>query len=559
MNQTNINTTNPGLGNEPGGLINTTRLLPGISIPRALPPEPKTNTMQPRTNSNPNLSSTTMTQHQNNALNGHSHGLTNEPNSLIEPLAQDDYCDIETAPKNACRLPLWARSGVDTSTLKWDRTNRFWYETDDDYQNGLSYRDRHRWYGDEESQDAVFITFRHHAFGSLRVEMVGGIAWCLLDDAAELTGHPTQNIVGWWEDEDGNHVRGISGVLKPNGIRWLGGDGSGGYGIRLDALVHFAEVRRVHGGRHLTKWLKQDVIQGLTDHPEKTADYASEAAVAPMASAGQVRLDKFFNPSDGGFHTVRLGTNTWVAVDDISRATGHPKKVITRIAGRGRTVSIPNSAISNAVDSRGTGVYIRFDAVAKLIQASEYLPSWGHWLEMKMLTTLLDDESLLASGAFVMASTLHRMLCPKSSFTSWIAEVASKNPNLILGGGEIVPSETASDFRIPATAALKIARLEKSNAAMFVGTLLFDGGYVHGGPLDEPAEATLRRFFGLIRSRRGRVSLRKALEFDNVLRPERGCRKIREQDMDVILNSPPVVSVSDWFLGVACNWRRTDW
>ena len=61
-------------------------------------------------------------------------------------------------------------------------------------------------------------------YGSLRCALIGDEAWCSLNDAGRIAGVPIHSVTGWLGDWD--VVRGQPGYLTPDGIRYLGAQGT---------------------------------------------------------------------------------------------------------------------------------------------------------------------------------------------------------------------------------------------------------------------------------------------------------------------------------------------
>jgi hypothetical protein len=95
-----------------------------------------------------------------------------------------------------------------------------------------------------------------------------------------------------------------------------------------------------------------------------------------------------------------------------------------------------------------------------------------------------------------------------------------------------LPFKTDSDYRIPLMLAAKIAADYQNFIGNVTSCLISNGGYRHGGAINESADATLERFRDIVPNRQGYVKIAKIWEFHN-----------------------PVEGFEDWFQARAmANW-----
>jgi hypothetical protein len=222
----------------------------------------------------------------------------------------------------------------------------------------------------------------------------------------------------------------------------------------------------------------------------------------------------FYDPLRGEFATVGIGTQPWFWVESISSYTGLDPANLVRIAGKARTLEIPDSMVYPLVDTGGKKTYIRGDFVEKLVAA---LPQ-RFSTEVSFvngINSALRGREVVQSGASVTASNLYRMLGAGLHFEEWNCGMYTKNSQHFRDHRVNLPSTTTEDYWIPLTLACEIAAKESDFAGKLTLCLLSEGGYLHGGAIDEPANATLERFRGLVPDDMGRVRISKIWEFMN--------------------------------------------
>ncbi len=413
----------------------------------------------------------------------------------------DDCHDQESIPEWMMKMP-------DKGTCRQDETHGFWYETEEDHENGLSQACHPGW------EQHPSRTYRFGGLGCLGVTLMDGKAWCSLDDAGRLTGLSTHEITGWLP-EDEIHVRGLPGHLDPDGYRIIYQKPIMGYAIRLEALLPV--VVNVRGGRQLKEWLLQTVL------PDIYSDSGpSEAELEPVdghstmeeedvpAPPGMIRQYVYYRLYWGELRAIRLGLHVWLAVDDVSGYISLDQKVIVKLAGERRVTKVSNTCILDNVEREGTTTYIRQDAVQRLADGKE----WDHRVSYAWSVVYskgLGGKAILSEPReFVHATTLCRALDRNLDLKGLLALCESANP------GIRKEFDSTGDFRISIAAARNIAMRVNDFAGLVTAHLLNDGGFLHGGPIDEPADSTLERFRGLLPDCGGRVEVRKIWEFLNV-------------------------------------------
>jgi hypothetical protein len=108
------------------------------------------------------------------------------------------------------------------------------------------------------------------------------------------------------------------------------------------------------------------------------------------------------------------------------------------------------------------------------------------------------------------------MLGQHMSFSDWVSATDSKDSSIAFRKEILTANGTEpGDFKVPLTEALEIAKREGGPAGELVSILIRDGGFLHGGPVTEPIDSTLRRLQGLMPDHLGRVSARCVHKFTN--------------------------------------------
>lgn len=374
-------------------------------------------------------------------------------------------------------------------------------------------RDSYEDYSNPETP--AFRTYQFGPFGSLRAVRIGDEAWCSLRDGGRLAGIPTHHITGFLNEED-SHVRGEPHQLNPDGIRYLWGHGIQDHGIRLEALAPY--LRDARGGSLLEKHLLKRVIQDIYEKKSLlAADRDSFIRWKPRRRPRSHRwqVQRFYDTWVGECGVIIIGTWAWVNAADIGKWHSLSKEVFTKIAGSSRTLKIANSDISEVEEAEGAESYVRYDVVASVFKAmgKRYCGTeeLNHWISKNILT----PENQLRLGMFVSAKTLHGLLAKHLSFREWTSNIRFRGRYDLtdIGYNGHWSWEQGDDFRIPLTDASDIAEKTGSRRGILVHLLLRDGGYLHNGPVAEPAHATLRRFKGLLPDRHDRVKAHAVHEF----------------------------------------------
>ena len=359
-------------------------------------------------------------------------------------------------------------------------------------------------------------TYRFGEYGNLRIALIDGKAWCPLEDAGFITGLRHDDITGDLGDAD-QPVRGKPGYLEPNELRFIHGEIQG-MCIRIAALIPV--FMKARGGKALTDYLLTQVL------PHVYA--ASPTACAPFPPAadhdprGKLRRWRCYRKDLGEVCVVFLGTRAWLNLSDITRITRFNSGLITEVVGKSQAITIPCSDLSNSDGNSGSEVYILAEAFFRLLKASDYPLERSKALE-SWIEGLQCPRRQLASGRFVYASTLHRMLRQHMPFQYWIRNLTRIQPGPVELMLENDPAHQyepeGNDHRVPLTKALEIAKLVGGDAGRLVSILIQDGGFQHGGHAAESMNATLLRFQGLMPDHLGRVNARCVHEFTNKREP----------------------------------------
>ncbi|MEI7911036.1 MAG: hypothetical protein WCK77_15480 [Verrucomicrobiota bacterium] len=439
----------------------------------------------------------------------------NEYNKQLDgtQAAKPELSTPNTGTFEECRdrlnIPEWVMESRDKSKCFYDYDNEFWFETPEDHDNGLSQARAYK-------EDMPPSRTRKYDFGwtgSLRVTSDGGKDWCSLDDAGRLSGLATIQITGPLADDQIN-VRGVPGFLAPGSIRLFLDQFDWGLGIPLEALPQVLED--VRGGPQLIDLLQQNRLADPYVNDERpgadvAVDVGHNASAGDNAQtpSGTILQHVLYGTCSGELRAIRMGVNLWFAADDVSRLTSFEPQVVIQFAGKYRTVGIPNASIINAIEKEGEVTYVRHDAVQSLLEGKEWKRGWVHgWFDL-FSKDLWGKAELPASLAFVGAGTLRRALGKPLDLQSLVATLKAANPGF---SGDLDP---AGDFQIPIAMARDVALQEDDFAGLVTAHLLADGGFLHGGPIDETPDATLERFRRLTPNCDGRVSLCKIWEFTN--------------------------------------------
>ena len=353
-------------------------------------------------------------------------------------------------------------------------------------------------------------TYSFGQYGALPVVLINGEAWCQLKAAGKIAGVPTRDITGCLSDCEA-HIRGTPGYLKPDGICHLGVIGIPGDGIRLEALARtFMETR---GGRYLTERLIGEVLPDVySGKPALAVD--SGTGTEPGAAPIEFRVMRYYESFVGEFRATVIGTQVWFNITDLDRYVRLGEKVIVRLAGGPRVVSIPNKDVIDADDGSGEHRYVLFEAFKKILRSLWYGGHLADDLERWVSNDLLSHETQLKSGRFVHAASLHKMLGRHMDLEMWVGDMDLKRPRLECYI-DLYHNSNPRDLKFPLTVARDLAFREDGYFGQLVGRLLRDGGWLHGGPPGESGDAALARFSGLVPDSAGRVDARLAHEFMN--------------------------------------------
>ena len=434
----------------------------------------------------------------------------------------DEFDDFEASdpPRTAedfddHKLAEWVKSLSDRSAVKWQEEQGFFYLTDEDYKNGMTHTP---WPAYERVSNRT--DFDCGPYGILRAIVINGAPWCSLQDAGRLAGVPGHWITGWLSEEQ-LHVRGLPGYLKPDGIRWLQQEDIRDKGIRLEALVPHVIEHRHEDPRVLS--MLADAIANIYDKHPPTSGGVTGIPCTDLwrrfdrpHKTGQIYQRIHFDRFGGEFATVQIGTQLWFRLDDFSGFTYFDPAIISQIAGPARLLTIKDSMIFPLFDAGNEKTYVRADVVEKLHAA---MPREPFTRDPFVIQIASEHRGLLCSGGYqttIMATSLHGMLGPHLDFEVWSSEMQQKYCGILRDFNFNRPFDTGDDYPLPLYLARHISAEEGTFAGKVTALLLTDGGYLHGGPIDETADATLIRFQGLVPDRRGQVHIRKIWEFLNL-------------------------------------------
>lgn len=394
-----------------------------------------------------------------------------------------------------------------------DGDDGFWYDTKEDFRNGLSYL------GHPDSMlspDFQNKTYSLPPYGEMHTTVIDGQAWCSLDDVGRFAGIQTcKSITGCAPNSS---VRGYPGYLIPDGIRHLSPQNILGEGVRLEAII--SHLMKARDGKRFTEWLVKTVIPDVYVDDPAMADAAREIVAATAATASDrldsparsTRVDEvhLYDDCYGEFRTVIIGTRRWFRLDDIAAYLSVPLETICLLLGSDRVIDVGKMGDHDSSHVVGLhSQYVEYATFRKLLKLShsgtshiDSLAPWAFWHLNKVIASY-----------GVTAGTLHQMLGRQQTFEAWYWET-NRNYGHALSRLEDHPrSNKLQDLRVPLKLALKIALKEQRFAGAITYCLLADGGYLHGGTWNESAENCLKRFRKLIPDRQGRVDRRKMKEF----------------------------------------------
>lgn len=403
----------------------------------------------------------------------------------------------ETFSAPAISVPDWVLKEPHPHSCKYNDVHEFWYQTPEDYDRGMSY------HPDEPATGYWTATkvYRLAPYGELRLVHIGREVWCPLKDAGCLTGLPTTELTGLLR-EDEIYVRGVPGFLVPDGIRDLHHQGIDDLAIQVEALLAIVEnsrlvytpsINAVRDGTRILRWLRMAVLPDVYLR-SPAADCAWSDPFDDFAPGAQ--LHRIYDPAVGEVRAVLLGTKVWIDVADISRATRSEATVIVQMAGKRRTVTIPNVDVIGASHDDAVATYVRFDAVKDFIEAM----SWGSHITVTLEAWINE--------------TLYRFYLPNDTIKSSILGMMLGDfPDWAYDRLQKPRGSKAGDFLIPLILAEELARSAGDFAGTVTARLISDGGFLHGGPIDESPDDALLRFQGLVPVCPGDVDARKIHEF----------------------------------------------
>ncbi len=422
------------------------------------------------------------------------------------PTDNEDLEEIE--------LPQWVEDLADKSTVKYDVNGEFFHATKDDYKCGKS-NDRNS----AKEPHSRRTDYDLGPYGTLPALIIDGCAWCSLKDAGSIAGVSCHQITGFLYPEEQTHVRGVPGHLKPDGIRWLGHQGIPDNGIRLEALVKHVEESRSDDPR-VAAMLQCALVNIYDKNHDSPASLEIPCIdlwrpyARPMA-VGQIPQHVHYDSWEGEYLVVWIGTQLWFRVEDISYCTHFSPAVVMQMAGKERTLKLPDSKVYPLFDTGGEKAYVRADAVERLIAAMPQRPYATDQFVIRIIKAYRAPQRRWMYDESVKASTLHRMLGAHLDFKVWSSEMLHKHHKLICADNSVCSWGDDEDFKISLHLALDMAAKEGTFAGDITALLLTDSGYLHGGPIDETPDASLERFVGLVPDRHGRVQIRKLWELSN--------------------------------------------
>lgn len=415
---------------------------------------------------------------------------------------------IQPKPEWAKRSPTPCRYWSDEDSGE----DGFWYDTKEDFRNGLSY------FGDPRSMlspDFQNKTFSLPPYGNLVTSVIDGQGWGLLGDLSRIVGIPTSEITGYIPY---GSVRGEPGYLNPDGIRYLDLQNIIGRGIRLEAII--PTLMKGRDGKRFTGWLLNTVIPDVYADFPAMADSArelvssTEAVVSDLlaspARSSRVDETRFYNDCYGEFRAVVIGSRLWFRLHDIAAYLSVSLETILLLLGNDRVIEVAKMGDhdSNYIPGVETQ-YVEYGTFRRLLKLSlmgtSHLDTITPWVFRAI--------KIVAIHGRVSAGALHRMLGRHQTFDAWAWETNRKHGYALSRLEDNHHPKLKQDLRVPLELALKVALKEQCFAGAITYCLLADGGYLHGGPWNESADDCLKRFYKLIPDRQGRVDRLKLKEF----------------------------------------------
>lgn len=395
-------------------------------------------------------------------------------------------------------IPEWV-DVIKDNTCYYQTTEIFWYQTEDDYQNGMSNCQCY------EDTEAVRRTYTIGRYGDLPIMLIGEEAWVAIGEIASLIGCSNLQITGYIS-EDEYSVRGEPGHLVPDGIRNIYPHTCGG-AIRLEAAIRCCELNNVRA--EIINYLQCEVLPAVYAGRELNDSLMIRIDPGSVVSSVKINVGRNFDECYGAVLGFRYGSHMWLQLLGLSMRTVCAPEFIAKIAGKGRLLACDGLAVHNSLGGKYAATYVRSDVVGALVGGRAYefatVFAWSKLLPLKLEKWLPPADSSASVGLAV----LYQILQPSARFESWIYELEHRFTTMwpLIDEQELMA--------IPAGLARDIAQAHGGFVGRMVAYLVADGGYFHGGSLAETPDQTLHRFRGLAPDEHGHVEARKVWEFLN--------------------------------------------
>ncbi|MEO5715727.1 MAG: hypothetical protein ABIT37_19765, partial [Luteolibacter sp.] len=309
--------------------------------------------------------------------------------------------------------PEWVEQA--TEPCRWDEDGKFWYQNQEDYQCGLSYRQRldhpvpQEW--DSPSQG---VTWHEE----LRATIIDGKAWCSVHDASLLAG-----VTCPYSSESGQGdqvmVRFKADLVQPDNLRDLFPQGINDYGIRIEALVPI--FTKARNGDQLLKWLTGTVIPQLYGNSasqigEKPPVYVFRMGQpAGPAPVGEVRI----NSLNGEMRAVVIGSRLCYRLDDAAQLLSLDPKALAAMVGVHSVIAVDCQQAGDDPTHKGHPGYIAYSTLKKILKAVDY----GDDIIWELMECAGPHLKQSQWQTTVSARLLHRMIGRDISFAAWSSEV----------------------------------------------------------------------------------------------------------------------------------------
>jgi hypothetical protein len=188
-------------------------------------------------------------------------------------------------------------------------------------------------------------------------------------------------------------------------------------------------------------------------------------------------------------------------------------QILIDLAGRRACLRVDNSDLAVADDEGGSTIFIAFEVAERLMGINPLDNPLPITLKFT-LNRAFSVEDQLVSGHTVWASNLHRMLGDHLDFKACIRDFPWKSDQS-LSRLDCLYGDPGENFEMAITEASEIAKQVGGIAGELVYTMLSNGGYFHGGPLNESGDETLIRLRDLMPDHHGRLNTRCVHEFSN--------------------------------------------